>query len=106
MFTLKKMIVLATLVLSTTSHAAINKSGNMKSQKQSRVSAMNTEVKKLQVPTIKNPDPALALGLGHNPADCAFKSQIAKNGDSNGARFGQNSPLNTVGSSVGSRHNQ
>lgn len=105
MITMKKVIILGTLVLSTVSHAAVNRMGATKGSAKKRVATMSAEVNNLQVPTAKNPDPALALGLGHNPAECPFKSQVAKNEDSAGVRYGQATPTHSVGT-AGAQHNR
>ena len=84
----KNIILMAALIASATSHAAIKRGTSSSGKKSAQISAEKSSAKRL-MPTRKNPDPTLALGLGHNPAECPFKSQVAKNDTSTGVVYGK-----------------
>lgn len=91
----RNVILMAALIVSVTSHASIKRGTSSAGKNSARISAEKSSAK-LLVPTRKNPDPALALGLGHNPAECAFKSQLAKNDTSTGIVYGKTNSANNT----------
>ena len=93
MSSLGKMLVCGVLLFATVNGQAAIKKNSSTTQQKSKVSAFG-----------KQRDPGLYLGLGKNPAECAFQSKIAKNEASAGERFGKASALGD--SSIGRSGNR